>query len=138
MTIRYQNTFRDILAFCFYHYPRSPAVFVSYGIGYAMFSFVIFQALPKDASITAQVLVFLMMEAVAFGILVAVFGFFTVIGMISSRNKTLLTERTITLGEDGFISETPLSRSENKWSIVQKLARTRSYIYIYVAQHSAQ
>jgi YcxB-like protein len=78
-----------------------------------------------------------MMEAVAFVILVVVFVFFTVIGMISSRNKTLFTDRIITLSEDGFLSETPLSRSEMKWSIVQKLARTRRYIYIYVAQHSA-
>lgn len=137
MTIRYQNTFRDILAFCFYHYPRSPVVVISYGITFAMFSFVIFQSLPKDVSVIAKVIVFLMMEVIAFAILVAVFAFFTVIGMISSRNKTLLTARTVTLDEDGFVSETPDSRSEMKWSIVQKLARTRSYIYIYVAQHSA-
>jgi hypothetical protein len=102
-----------------------------------MFSFVLFQSLPKDASITEKIIVFLMMEVVAFVILVMVFGFFTIIGMISRRNKTFYTDRTISLGEDGFISETPHSRSEMKWSIVQKLARTRSYIYIYVTQHSA-
>ena len=137
MIIRSRNTFCDIIAFCFYHYPRSPAVVISYGIAFAMFSFVIFQSLPNNAGITAKIIIFLMMEAVAFVILVMVFGFFTVISMISSRNKTLFTERTISLGEDGFISETPHSRSEMKWSIVQKLARTRSYIYIYVTQHSA-
>ena len=137
MTIRYQNTFRDILAFCFYHYPRSPVVIGSYMVSFAMISFVTFQSLPKDGSIAAKVIVFVMFEIVAFGILAVVFGFSTIVGMISRRNKTLLTERTIALGEDGFISETPHSRSEMKWSIVQKLARTRSYIFIYVAQHSA-
>jgi hypothetical protein len=102
-----------------------------------MFSFVLSQSIPKDASITEKVIVFLMMEVVAFLILLMVFSFFTVIGMISRRNKTLYTDRTISLSEDGFVSETPHSRSEMKWSIVQKLARTRNYIYIYVTQHSA-
>ena len=70
------------------------------------------------------------METFAIVVFAAVFGLSTVLGMISRRNKTFLTEHTITLGEDGFTSETQYSRSELKWSIVQKLARTRSCIFI--------
>ena len=34
MTIRYTNTFRDIMAFSFYHYPRTPLVIGLYGVAF--------------------------------------------------------------------------------------------------------
>ena len=137
MTIRYQNTFRDIVAFCFYHYPRSPLILGFYGFGFAILSAVVFQSVPKDIPIAARIIAFLVMEIIVFGFLAVIFILSTVLGMISRRNKTFLTDHSITLAENGFTSETPYSRSELKWSIVQKLARSKNYIFIYVAQHSA-
>jgi hypothetical protein len=61
----------------------------------------------------------------------------TVLTMISRRNKPLLCERTITLREDAFVTESEYGRSETRWTIVQKLARTRRHILVYVAQASA-
>jgi hypothetical protein len=137
MTIRYQNTFRDIMAFCFYHYPRSPVVIGLYGIGFTIISFIVFQALPKDGDAMMKIIAFVIMELIAFSFLAAVLALSVVLSMVSRKNKTVLTEHTITLGEKSFMEETPYNKTEQKWAIVQKLARTRSYIFIYVAQYMA-
>ena len=57
--------------------------------------------------------------------------------MVSRRNKTLLTEHTITLAEGYFIEETAYGKTDHKWSAVQKLARTRRHTFIYIAQYAA-
>jgi len=46
MTIRYQNTFRDLMAFCCYHYPRSPVIIGFNGACFALISFLVFYAFP--------------------------------------------------------------------------------------------
>ena len=137
MTIRYQNTFRDIMAFCFYHYPRSPVVIGCWGVGFAFTSLIVFQALPKDGDVATKVVAFAIMEFIAFCFFAAVLALSVVLSMVSRKNKTVLTGRTIILGEESFTEETAYNKTEQKWTIVQKLARTRSYIFIYVAQHMA-
>ena len=137
MTVRYQNTFRDVMAFCFYHYLRSPVVLGFYGVGFALVSLPLLLEIPKDQGTAARIAMFLTMEAFVFAILAPVFALSIVLSMISRRNKTLLTEHIITLGQDAIMTETPYVKSEQKWAIVQKLARTRRYIFIYVAQYSA-
>ncbi len=137
MNAQYRNTFKDVMAFCFYHYPRAPMVVGTYGVLFVFMSFILVQDLPKDVGVVAQIITFLIMEFVAFAFFAVLFSLSVVLGMISRRNKTILTDHKITLGDDVFCSETPYSRSEFKWTVVQKLARTKSYIFIYVAQHSA-
>ena len=60
-----------------------------------------------------------------------------VLSMVSRRNKTLLTEHTITLADGSFVEETAYNKTDQKWSGVQKLARTRRHVFIYVAQYAA-
>jgi len=112
-------------------------VIAYYGLGFAVLSLVVFQGLPKNVSVAARGMTFIIGESIVFVFFAVVFGFSVVLGMVSRKNKTLLTERNMTFDDHGFTSETQYSRSEMKWPIVQKLARTRNYIFIYVAQHSA-
>ena len=53
MTIRYQNTFRDIMAFCFYHSLRLP-LFIGYKVvGFALISLILFHTVFRyDQKIT--------------------------------------------------------------------------------------
>jgi hypothetical protein len=60
-----------------------------------------------------------------------------VLSMISSKNKTVLTDHTLVLADEGFVEETPYNRTEGKWRGVQKLARTRRHIFIYIAPYMA-
>jgi len=137
MTIRYENTFRDIMAFCFYHYPRSPLVIGVYGIGFVLVSLSIVRALPSDASPVAKVITFLVMELIAFLFIAGFFAVTVALSMVSRRNKTLLTGHTITLTDGSLMEETEYNKTDHKWSGVQKLARTRRHVFIYVAQYSA-
>src|ERR1043165_2690233 len=137
MTIRYRNTFRDVMAFCLYHYPRAPVTIGSYGILFAVLSFIIFQALPKEGNVVTKILVFSAMEIIAFLALAVVLALSVVLSMVSRRNRTFLTEHTIVLGEEIFTEETVYNKTEQKWTSVQKLARTKHYLFIYLAQHMA-
>jgi YcxB-like protein len=137
MTIRYKNTFRDIMAFCFYHYPRSPMVIVTYAIGFAFLSLMIAQTLPQTRSFLVKLITFLIMELIAFIFIAGIFSVSVVLSMISRRNKTLFADRTVTLTEDFIAQESVFTTSESKWSVVQKLARIRRYIFIYVSQHAS-
>ena len=107
MTVRYTNTFRDIMAFCFYHYPRSPLVIGTYGIGFILVTHSIVQELPSDASPVAKMITFLVMELIAFALIAGFFALTVFLSMVSRRNKALLTEHTITLADDSFVEETP-------------------------------
>ena len=137
MTIRYKNMFRDLMGFCFYHYPRSPIVIGTYGLGFVLLSSGILQALPTDITPVAKVVTFLAMEFLAFLFIAGSFVVIVVLSMVSRRNKTLLTEHTITLGEGSFVEETAYNKTDHKWAGVQKLARTRRHIFIYVSQYAA-
>jgi hypothetical protein len=64
-------------------------------------------------------------------------GLGLVISNIGKMNKTVLTDSSIILNDDVIITETKYLRSEVKWSAVQKLARTRTHIFMYVLQHGA-
>ena len=125
------------MGFCFYHYPRAPVVLGVYGVGFAMISFIAFQGLPKDEDALTKVIAFAIFELMAFCFVAAVLALSVALSMVSRKNKTILTEHTIILGEEGFTEETPFNKTEQKWTIVQKLARTKRYIFIYVAQHMA-
>jgi hypothetical protein len=125
------------MAFCFYHYPRSPVVIGFYGIGFALLSLIVLQALPKDGDVVTKVIAFGVMEFIAFCLLAAVLALSVVLSMISRKNKTVLTEHTIMLSEASFTEETRYNKTEQKWTIVQKLGRTNGYLFIYVAQYTA-
>jgi hypothetical protein len=137
MKVHYRNTFRDIMAFCFYHYPRSPFVVGSYLVFLVVLSVFFVMALPKEASTGEKIVVFVVLELIAAALFAGSMAISIVLSMISSKNKTVLTDHTLILGEENFVEETVYNRTEQTWGSVQKLARTRRYIFIYVAQHMA-
>ena len=137
MQVRYTTKFRDLLAFCFYDYPRSPFVIGTYGIVFVLVSFYIAQSLPTDIEPIPKAVLFLVAELILAMAIAALFSFLTTLNLISFRNKTLLTDHALTLDDDTFALETPFHRTEHRWLAVQKLARTRRHLFIYLSQHSA-
>src|SRR5262245_32383841 len=132
MTIRYKNLFRDLLAFCLYHYPRSPVILGSHAVLLVLVLLIASSAIAKDDThFAAKIIALVLIALLAVLFMVAISAASVVLSVISRRNKTFLTEHTISLAENGFTSETPYARTDYKWSIVQKLARNRNYIFIY-------
>jgi hypothetical protein len=138
MKITFRNTVRDKLAFAKYHVPRAPMVIL---ITLGFFFFFTFESvvpgIPKDKSSAVQVFYFIFAEAMLAFLITAVWTVIILAGAISSKNMAFMAERTITLGEDSFISETSFAHSEYKWPMVQKLARTGSHIFLYLNKDSA-
>lgn len=137
MTIKYKNTFRDTAVFYFHHISRSWLFVGSYGLFFALMSFANYRALPSDGDTTAKVITFVLMEVFALLLLGGVFLLTSVCALLSAKSKAMLTEHSITLEESGFTEETIYNKTEHKWAIVQKLPRTKRYLYIYIAPHMA-
>jgi YcxB-like protein len=141
MKITYRNGFRDWLAFQAYCAPRNPIIILT-SVGFFLFATfeVVLPAMhgaagvPLFASVIAFILVELLLIAFILGFLAAI----TIIPMISrGGNKLLYCERTLSTGAETFFTESEYSRSETQWSVVQKLVRTSSHIFMFMGQHSA-
>ena len=141
MTLSYRNTFRDRLAFAAYHIPRNPLMLLM-TVGF--FFFITFTSLvpavrelPADKPAIVRVLAFIFVELLLAVFILAFWAVVTLLTMISRRNKPLFCDKTITLGEEAFVGESQYGRSEVRWTMVQKLARTKRYIFIYLGQENA-
>lgn len=141
MKITYRNKFSDRLAFAAYHLPRNP-IFLLFTIGF--FLLITFESVVPsirsaraDSSMVVQIVAFIFTEMVLAAVLVSFWTVITVVMMISKKNKPLYCERTLTIGDETFFTESEYGRSETKWTVVQKLARTRTLIIIYLSQETA-
>ena len=137
MGVQYKIKFRDLLAFCFYHYSRSPFVIGIYGIILFLISIQIVQALPNNVNLIPKAILFFVTEMIAFIVIAALLTILMIFSLVSRRNKTLLTEHELTIQDNTFSVETKYERAEHRWFAVQKLARTRRHLFIYVSQRSA-
>jgi len=137
ITISYKNTFGDILRFWLYHQTRSPVTIGLLTVIVFMTSYFTITSIPRDEDLIVQLITFVVAEGFVLGLFFGLIGAVTVLSMISGKNKTLLTEHTITLQEDSFTVETTYSKTVSKWPSAQKLGRNKSYIFIYVSQHAA-
>ena len=133
--VRFRTTLSHLAYFSWYHMIRSPVLII---FMYLLACFGAYQSVPPDVPIVAGIIVFTILSIIIFSALVILaFPFGFVVTHISGKNKTIMTEHSIELYEDHFVSESQYGRSELKWDIVQKLRRTRSFIIIYVTKSSA-
>ncbi|MGD1019302.1 MAG: YcxB family protein [Verrucomicrobiia bacterium] len=141
MTVSYKNRLRDTAAFWLYHCSHSPVLIGALVIFYVALNYnIIFPAMPAvpkgGTNLVAWLLTLMIVETLLVVLAVGGFALIAVLTFVSPKNKTVLGQRTITLGTEGFVSESQYSRSEVKWIAVQKLARTRRHLFLYISQHS--
>src|SRR5262249_33760191 len=129
------------LAFAAYHLPRNPIILI---LTIGIFLFFTFESvlpaarsLPADRPAIVGIIAFVLVELLLVFMIVGFWTVITLLTMISRRNKPLYCERTLTVGDEAFITESQYGRSETRWSLVQKLARTRSHIIMYLSQENA-
>lgn len=137
MTVRFTITFGDYLAFSLYHYLHSPLILGIYGICFALTTYVNVGVVSEVNTMAGKIITFVILEAAIVGFLALILGIAMVLGIISRRNKTILTEHTITVADDILVEETAFNKTEQKWAGVQKIARTKRHLFIYIAQHLA-
>jgi hypothetical protein len=141
MKVTYRNTFRDRLGFAAYHLPRKPLLVLMTLAFFLVFTFQIavpgMRTMPPATSMFVRVLTFVIFEGMLIAALLVFWTVITLLTMISTKNKPLYCERTLTVGEPGFVVESEYGRSETKWSLVQKLGRTRNHILMYLSADAA-
>ena len=141
MTITYRNGFRDWLAFQSYCAPRNPIIILT-SVGFFLFATfeVVLPATRETAAsvpLAACVIGFIAVELLIIAFILAFLAAITIIPMIFPGNKLLYCKRTLKTGDDTFFTESDYGRAETKWSVVQKLVRTRSHIFMFLGQHNA-
>ena len=136
MTISYENKFRDLVAFNFHNVIRSPITLVCWAAVLVLMCQLAYQA-SKAEQMLVRMIVVIVMATIVLLVFLTLYGLMSFVSMISRKNRTLLTQNTLTLTEEFLISESEYGRSETKWKAVQKLVRKRNYLFIYVAQYSA-
>lgn len=142
MTITYRNGFRDWLAFQAYCAPRSPIILLT-SVGFFIFvtcKIVLpgMRANQAGVPLAACVIGFIIVELLLIAFILAFLAAVTILPMISrKRNKLLYCERKLSIDSDAFYTESEYSRSETRWSVVQKVVRTSSYIFMFLGQHNA-
>ena len=141
MTITYRNGFRDWLAFQVYCAPRNPIIILT-SMGFFLFATfeVVLPATRETAAtvpLAACVIGFIAVELLIIIFILAFLAAITILPMMFPGNKLLYCKRTLTTGGASFFTESDFSRSETKWTVVRKLVRTRSYIYMFLGQHNA-
>ena len=136
-TVTYKNTFPDILAYMRHHYFRMPMMYVVLAFFVYSTSISTWSAIPATGSAGERIFTFVIIETVILAVLILATFLFSALSMLSRRNKTIFTEHTISLLPEALVEETQYSRSEFKWSSVQKIAKSRRYIFVYMSQHQA-
>ena len=139
MTISYRNSILDRFGFAAYHLPRQPLTLL-FTIGF--FLFVTFDSgvpakMQRDGVGIRGVVAFVISEVFLVVVIIGFWTIITLLTMISSKNKPMMAQRTLTLGVEFFVSESSYGRSEIRWPTVQKLARTHNHIFMYLNQESA-
>ncbi|HEX3624101.1 MAG TPA: YcxB family protein [Verrucomicrobiae bacterium] len=141
MTITYRNKFRDWLAFQAYCAPRNPVVILT-SMGFFIFvtSQLVLPAIhstPATVPLVICIIGFILVELALIAFILGFLAFITILPMIFPRDKLLYCQRTLSTGGESFFTESEYNRAETKWSVVRKLVRTRSYIFVFLGSHNA-
>jgi hypothetical protein len=140
MKVSFRYKYLDLIAFNFYHLFRSIIFY-----GFLVFIILIgiipnWQAAnhaAADKSMIYRIVLFVILELVPVVISYIVLALVLLLANIGKMNKTVLTDSSIILNEDILVTESAYSHSEIQWTAIQKLVRTRTYIFLYIMQHGA-
>lgn len=138
MKVTYRYKLQDKLAFAAYHMPRTPMI-ILINLAFAVFITIesLVPGIPRNKPFLVQVLFVIFGEAILVLLIIGFWAIIVSVSMLASKNKALMTERTVTLTDNGFVSDTSFAHSEYKWPLVHKLARTGRHAFLYFNKESA-
>jgi hypothetical protein len=133
-TIRYNLTRNDLLRSQIRGLLAKRSLWFLYAIGGLIVVWTNFngpalagQPIPVRIVATALVLAFVAGCGAAGGLFILVVG-------LAKKNRGLLGEHTIELGEHGLVEKTDVNESVHRWAGIYKTFSTANYIYIYVTE----
>lgn len=91
----------------------------------------------SDHSLGIRIATGIIVEIVILSVMAGLGMLFSILPLISKRNRTFHTDHTLTLDESGLTEATPYNTSVYKWKAIQKIVQTKKYLFLYVAQQMA-
>ena len=88
-----------------------------------------------DASST--LLKFVLLEGRSILIMLCILVVVLFLSIISKNNKNYYVNQELNISKDGVSQKSCLSTSELKWDAIQKVSKTKNYIFLYLNQISA-
>jgi hypothetical protein len=126
MTITYNNTRRDLLAFQLHHFRRSPIMWFPVALVGLMF----FLMAPEVALLPRIVstVIFLIL---VLPVLLAFYAAMLTLNLLLRKGGNSPPE-TVTLSDAGLQIKTATSFQDHQWAGIKKVCRTRRHLFIYL------
>lgn len=139
MQIHYRHTFRDIMTWNFYYLFHSP---ILYGVFIVILGIGIkpnINAISRytDLSQFSKIIFFIVLELVPVILSIIIMVVMMLLFMIGKGNKNVYADHTLTLSDEHIESESEVGKAELSWKAIQKIVRTKAYIYMFVSPHNA-
>jgi hypothetical protein len=93
--------------------------------------------MSSDVSFFAKLASFAIFEIIPIVAMLGLTALITYLSVISRKNKTLLSECSMILEDDKFISISENGRSEIQWKALQRVVVTWGYLFLYLSQAGA-
>src|SRR5262245_31827194 len=77
------------------------------------------------------------MSALGLAVIIALTGLAVLVGISAKRNRTVLTDHTVTLTSEGVVEETVFNRNEVYWPGVDRVVDAGGYVCVHPGQFSA-
>ena len=134
-SVRYRNNLWDLRNFCTYQYLHSTATWVFNGLFFAMVTLFFMSSfgLPRQLD---HFIALGIIEFVVFCFLVALAALVVILNLLACWKEMPLIERTVTLRDCSFVEETAQNENETGWDKIEKLARTKNYLFVFITSRS--
>lgn len=148
MEVTYRRSFWDMVWFNFYQTPRTLTSQILFGIitlaiGYGVFTAFVDNLTDNKFPLWIYVLsysILFILELLATFLIIAALIFLVLIFTYitsQSQRKQNRQECKLSVSENGLISETPIGRSEIKWSGIVKIHQSYRYVLLYFSERTA-
>ena len=136
-TVRYTMTRGDLLRFYVHHYGHSWGFMAVQIIFLAILCHSIYRGFPSDAPIITRTIVLAIFLLLGVAFLAILFFASIAFQLFTKKNRTMRTEHEITLKDESFVEKTQFNTTEHTWAAVQRLRRSKNYIFLYIAANLA-
>ncbi len=137
MKIKYKNNLQDVLSLSLYTYIRMPLMIVLFVIIIISSSYVNFIELIGENEKLLLVTKFILIEGRDIFFIVLLVAVLMFLSVLSKKNKNYYLNKEISISNNGLFQISEFSKTELSWKAIQKIAKTKNHIFLYVNQISA-
>ena len=137
LNITFRLSRRDIVGANVQALFQQPFLIAIYAIASIWIGLQSWQDISPTRSLFVRVLTVIILVFIPLLAISAILGLLLLYQAFSKSNKLLLAEQAITVDENFLVSQSEYVRSEIKWKALQRIVRTRQYLFLYFTTMNA-